>query len=296
MRRRLSWTTKNKLMLQEIINICESLKQYLPLTLRQVYYQLVSKEIIENKVAQYQALSRLLKYARIDGLISWSLIEDRVRKFHDLTGWTSLKSYIDSYVYHIKNNYNLNLLQDQDVYLECWIEKDALSTLFTKATSKYCVPVVVCRGFASVSFLNEFKKRLEKNDDKTPIMLYFGDFDPSGMAMLESMKETLEEEMGVYGVEFERITLTEDDVDEYNLPHNPNACKKSDSRYEKHIEQYGELAVELDALPPDVLVKKIEESIACHIDFDKFEKRIKQEKKDQIRLDKWLEEVKSFKE
>lgn len=282
-------------MVDKIKKICLNLSQYLPLTLRQVYYQLVSQEIIENKVTQYQRLSKILKYARIEEKIPWDWIEDRVRKFHDLSGWTSLGSYVNSYLHHIENNFNLNLLQDQLVYLEVWIEKDALSTLFTKTTAKYCVPVTVCRGFASVSFLNDFKKRLEEHDDKIPMMLYFGDWDPSGEAMMKAMKETLEKEMGVYDVDFKRIALTPDDIDEYNLPHNPDACKESDPRYAEYVGKYGKVAVELDALSPDVLVKKIRTAIEDEIDLDKFEAMKEKLGEDNGKLQKWISKVK-FKE
>jgi len=119
----------------------------------------------------------------------------------------------------------------------------------------------VCRGFSSVSFLYDFKSRLIKRDDREPSMLYFGDFDPSGVEMLTAMKTTLREELGVNGIEFKRIALLEDDIFTYRLPHNPNALKKTDTRAKKHLEAYGEVAVELDALRPDILEQKVRDAI-----------------------------------
>ena len=96
-------------------------------------------------------------------------------------------------------------------------------------------------------------------------MLYFGDFDPSGVEMLDAMKTTLKRELGVSGIEFKRIALLKDDIFEYHLPHNPNALKKSDTRAKKHVDAYGELAVELDALRPDVLEQKIKDAVKAEI-------------------------------
>ena len=88
-------------------------------------------------------------------------------------------------------------------------------------------------------------------------MLYFGDFDPSGMEMFEAMKTTLKNELDVNGLEFKRVALLKDDISTYSLPHSPNALKKTDTRAKKHLKAYGELTVELDALRPDIMEQKI---------------------------------------
>ena len=220
-------------------------------------------------------LSNLLKWARIDGRIPWDDIEDRVRVFHNSEGWQNKKHFLDWLMDSYLNIYRRDFWQDQERYVEAWIEKDALSAIFTRVCSKYGVSVVVCRGFASVTFLHDFKNRLVKHSGRDPVMLYFGDFDPSGMEMLRAMRATLRHEMGVDGLAFKRIALLRDDIFEYRLPHNPNALKRSDTRAKKHLEAYGELAVELDALRPDVLEQKIETAIQAEVtDVDAFNAQV----------------------
>lgn len=265
MRRKFIWTALQTDRLNKVLDVLNELKGYKPLTLRQIYYQLVSKEYIENTVSQYNMLSKLLKWARIDGCISWDDIEDRVRTFYNLGGWKSEQSFINSQLKSFLNRYKRDLWQDQYSYVEVWIEKDALSSIFVRSCLRSGVSVVVCRGFTSISFLNDFKIRLDRQQGKQAVMLYFGDFDPSGMEMLNSMKITLREEMGIDNIEFRRIALLKDDIFEYKLPHNPNALKKSDTRASKHLELYGELAVELDSLRPDVLEEKIGLAIMAEI-------------------------------
>ena len=279
MRRVFSWTNKQIDKLNKVKKILEELEEFKPLTLRQIYYQLVGKGFIENNVSQYTMLSGLLKKARIDGHISWDDVEDRVRAYHDLTGWQNNKVFLNASTQHFLTNYKRDLLQSQNVYLEIWIEKDALSSIFTRTASPYTVPVVVCRGFSSVSFLNEYKTRLQYHKDKNPVMLYFGDFDPSGVEMLTAMKTTLSDELNVTGIVFKRVGLLKEDVYNYSLPHSPDALKKTDTRAKKHIEEFGEIAVEIDALPPQVLQQKIIEGIENVIDLELF--RQEQEKQEQ---------------
>jgi len=269
-RRTFTWTQAQLTKLSRVIDTLQELEDYKPLTLRQIYYQLVGKGYIENNVSQYGMLSKLLKHARIDGFISWEDVEDRVRAYHDLTGWRSSTTFIERSVEGFLQGYQRDLIQSQDKYLEIWIEKDALSSLFTRVAQAYTVPVVVCRGFSSVSFLNEYRTRLRRNSNRQPVLLYFGDFDPSGVEMLTAMETTLKDELGVANVVFKRIGLLREDIYTYRLPHSPDALKKSDTRAKKHIAEYGEIAVELDALPPNILLDKVKQAIEAELFLDAF--------------------------
>jgi hypothetical protein len=284
MRRRFSWTPFQVDKLNKVIEILEEHIEFLPLTLRQIYYQMVGNEYIENTRSQYISLSKLIKWARIDGHIPWDHIEDRVRAVHDLSGFNNSKDFINQEVRYFLEGYRRNRMQAQDRYIEIWIEKDALSSIFQKIARPYSISVIVCRGFASVSFLYGFKQRLEYWSDKDPLMLYFGDFDPSGKEMLPAMETTLIDEMDAPRIEFKRIALTPEQIEEYQLPHNPSALKRSDTRAQKHIEEYGYLAVELDALRPDTLTKIATEAIENEIDTVTYQDEIDIEKIERTQL------------
>lgn len=282
-RREFTFTSLQMDKLNKVIQVLKELDEYKPLTLRQVYYQLVGNGSISNNKSQYGMLSNLLKWARIKGFVNWSDIEDRVRVFDDLTGWNCKETYIQAATKYYLTSYKRNLLNNQNVYLECWIEKDALRSIFTKVAQQYSVPVVVCRGFSSASFLNDFKERII-DDERKVVMLYFGDFDPSGMEMLNAMETTLKNEMGVDKVNFKRVALLENDIFKYKLPHNPDAIKKTDTRTEKHIHAYGRTVAELDALPPAILEEKIRTAIEAEIDLSKYSKEIAVQNSDLIEI------------
>jgi len=295
-KRRWSWTNKQQARLQKVKSILDNLRNYWPVTLRQLYYQLVSKNIIENKRSAYNSLSKLVKYARLDDYIPWEAIEDRLRQANLNSGWSDKEEFLRGEVDNFLNGYRRHLQQGQKNYIEIWIEKDALASIFQRVADPFCIPVCICRGFSSVSFLNDLRDRLMRRLQKKqrPILLYFGDLDPSGEEMLPSMKLTLEAEMGVLGVTYKKIALTKDDVKRYDLPHNPNAVKKTDSRYRKFVKKYGLYAVELDALPPDILQKRIKEAITENIDLSQFNQETEKAKKEELILVGFKEKMKDW--
>ena len=295
-RRKFSWTPGNLEKLRQVQIILEQLHQYKPLTLRQVFYQLVGKGIIPNTVSQYTMLSGLLKHARLTGRIHWDDIEDRVRTFHNLTGYDDQSSFLDTELDNFLEGYRLDLMQDQDIYLEIWIEKDALSSIFTREAIKYSIPVVVCRGFSSVSFLNDYatRARYYSGLNRTPVISYWGDFDPSGIEMFNAMQTTLKDEFNISNIRYIRSGLLLDDIKKYNLPADPDALKLSDTRAKAHLEKYGSLAVELDALSPPDLVNKINNEINKLIDRDRYNLKLMSEREHIKQLTQIKEKVQDY--
>lgn len=287
MRNRGTWTDVKNEYLEQVIQVLDSLKRYWPLTLRQVYYQLVAALVIENNRGQYQKLSRVLSQARIDGIVPWSAIEDRARSTLFSAGWWDAASFVEREKENFLNGYRRHLTQDQECALELWVEKDALSRVCHDVAFGYCVPVVVAKGFSSVSYVNEAANRIRENRKagRTTKILYLGDLDPSGWEMLPSMMITLEDEMGLEGdVEGIRCALTPQQVKAYSLPRSPDAIKETDSRAKKYLARFGPIAVELDALKPQLLQQIIRQSIEDNLDMDLFreQKRIEADESEKL--------------
>lgn len=283
-RRKFTWTNLQLEKLKTVREVLNDMQDFKPLTVRQVFYQLLMKGHLENHLSSYGMLSKLIKHGRVDGFIGWEEIEDRGRTFHDLTGWRDAQEYLNNSLSEFLKTYRRNLLQNQDVYLEVWVEKDSLSEIFHRIAADYSVPVVVSGGFTSVSMLNEYKKRIEKYPDKKPIMLYFGSFDPSGVEMLTAMEITLRDELGVKNIQYKRAALNAEQISYYQLPHVPRQLKLTDRRAKKHIAKFGELAVELDALNPVTLRKIIISAIENEIDKDLYLRERERCKEEQEKL------------
>lgn len=236
------------------------LAQYHPMTLRQVYYQLVSAQIIENKRSEYQKLSIALVKARKELLIDWEWIEDRVRKPHIVSMWNNLSDFIET----VKRAYRRDVWNTQEIYLEVWLEKDALSGIFEDITREYGVTLVVGRGYNSWSAYKDAYYRFSQFEDREKIILYFGDFDPSGEDIVRAIGDSYIHFTNDVP-EVIKVALTEEDIQKYNLP--PDFTKSTDSRSAKFVEKYGDIAVELDALPLPILQRKIRESIKSYMDY-----------------------------
>jgi hypothetical protein len=285
-RRKWSWTSLQEDRAAKVLEVVNDLEDYWPLTLRQIYYRLVAAGHIENTKSQYNLLSKLIKWMRIDDRLPWAVLEDRTRKVTNKRGVESLEEYIEEEIGYILNGYERCLVQGQDKYVEVWTEKDALASIFENTVYPYCIRAVVCRGYKSVTFISDFFNRAGEalNKGQTPTVLYFGDLDPSGMQMFEATIQTLEDEMGLTGVEYKRVALNLGQVAEFNLPHKPDAAKKTDTRYKRYVKQYGRIAVELDALHPAQLKDLIEDAIQSEIDLNDFADEQRREVIDRARL------------
>ena len=253
---------------QEIVR---EYKEYIPLTVRQIYYQLVGRDLIENNINSYKRICELLSNARLEGLLNWNVIEDRTREFYNNSGFDNSKQFINQESRMFLNGYQRNLMQSQPDYYEIWIEKDALSSIFKKTADIYTIPVTVCKGYVSTTFINDYYNRAIESG-KNPVILYFGDFDPSGCNMPISIQNRLFD-MGL-DVSVQRVALQHSDIFDYSLPNNPDALKLSDPRAEKFIEQYGYISAELDALKPYVLESKIESAIDRRIDLSAYQNEL----------------------
>ena len=269
--RTINFQKKNLFLLEKIGEILEEYSMKgIKVTLRQLYYQLVARDIIPNKVSEYRKLSTLLTDARYNGKIDWDAIEDRTRIPKIPNTFIDIQDLLRT----ASRSYQLDRWEEQNYYVELWTEKDAISSVISPITTKYQVPVVVCRGYASASAMYESAQRFDS--EKTKIILYLGDHDPSGLDMDRDIQERLNE----FGADVKviRIGLTQEQIKKYNPPTNP--AKITDPRAREYIFNYGNTSWEVDALRPEVLQKLIEESILKYLDLKKYEQVQQKERED----------------
>ena len=265
--------SNNTLSLQDkVISVTEALSPYWPLTLRQIYYQLVAAGHLENHKNRYKALSGICSDMRKDGLLSWAVMEDRTRRLSGKRGWTDVAEFIAYDLSRMFQGYDRCLVQQQTNYVELWVEKDALSRIFEDAAWPYCVNVVTCKGQVSTTFLKSYADRAASalKRGQHSVVCYGGDLDPSGWKIPLAAQATLKNDFGIE-VEFDRFVLNLEQVEQYKLPRDPDALKWSDGNARKFVDIYGEIAVELDALAPAILEAKIVQALERHLDTDSME-------------------------
>lgn len=242
---------------QRLLNKCiEILSMVSPQTVRQVYYQLVSRQDIKNSRSGYQAVSNLLVDARREGVVPWEWIEDRLRRPRYVSMWSGLPDFSET----AAAAYRRDVWQTQPSYVEVWLEKDALSGIFEDLLNPYGVTLNVGRGYDGWSSIKNAADRYQGWGMIT--VLYFGDLDPSGEDMVRSLRDRLRE-LGATP-EIIKCALVRDDVDRYQLP--PDFTKATDTRRAKFVAQHGDIAVELDALPSQVLRTRLEAEVRSRMD------------------------------
>lgn len=283
----------NRERLDVINNIIEEYQnQGYILTLRQLYYQLVSRDVIPNKVAEYAKLWKLLKEWRMSGIVDWGAIEDRLR--HPSLPY-SVEGIQDAMNDTI-DQYRLNRMSGQDVYIEVWVEKDALSWVLKRVTEKYHIPIVVNRWYSSVSAMFDAYMRFlsaHRNRDQKVRIIYLWDYDPSGIDMIRDIRDrTLEFERDG-GMDFEiiPIALTRKQIDTYDPP--PNPAKMSDPRAKWFVFENWATSWEVDALKPEILNQILTDNIKALIDEETYEDTLLSERNDKKKLREMLDSFNS---
>jgi hypothetical protein len=268
---------------EEICN--DYARQGLDLTIRQLYYQFVARDLIRNNLNEYKRIVQIMNDARMAGLIDWSHIVDRTRFLRGNGHWDNPADVLKSAAYgFMRDRWAL-----QPERVEVWIEKDALVGVIQNPCSTWDVPYFACRGYSSVSELRRAGQRLARYErqGKHTTVIHLGDHDPSGI----DMTRDIEDRLRVFGssVDIHRLALNMNQVEQYEPP--PNPTKMTDSRSNGYVDLHGYQCWELDALDPTTIQTMVETEILTHLDRDQWDRDVSDDEADRDRLhqiaDRW---------
>jgi len=278
------WTVGNRGLLTDVTGIVDHfLQQGIKLTNRQLFYQLVARDLIPNAEAVYKRICKFLTDLRYAGLIDWDAIEDRGRVPSMPSEWDNIRELVESAVH----SYRLPRWADQEYYVELFCEKQALESVFKPIADKYHIYFGYNKGYSSAVTVYDLAKRIigKIQDGKRVIVFYFGDHDASGLDMVRDVRERIDEFLTKGNdsypsdaVEIVHVGLTMEQVKKYSPP--PNPAKKSDPRSRKYMQRFGGNSWELDSLPPNVLIGLAENAIRAHLDMVKYNAVIAREKRE----------------
>jgi len=230
------------------------------LSLRQLYYQLVTKNVIPNSTYAYERLGKLVTEARMAGLIDWAMIVDRGRQTVGFKKYASPGKAVKQLV----KTFRLNRWTRQPFYIEVMVEKQALEGVLSPICGHWGINYTANKGYSSASAIYSTAKRLAKKaESKNVVVLYLGDHDPSGVDMTRDLRDRL----GLFArrtIDVKRLALNMSQVERMKLP--PNPAKMSDSRAKDYVEKYGTSSWELDAIPPRVMSGIISAAVERRLD------------------------------
>jgi hypothetical protein len=192
--------------------------------------------------------------------ISFNWIADNTRWMRKPTTFSSLEAAI----LETANFYRRDVWHDADVYVEIWCEKDALAGVILEETDPYDVPLMVARGFSSLTYLYDAARTITERG-KPAFIYHFGDHDPSGRWAARKIEEKLREFAPEAEIHFECAAVTPEQIREWGLPTRPT---KRDGN--THAKSFAGDSVELDAIPAPLLRQLVRRCIERHIDRDRF--------------------------
>jgi len=229
------------------------------MTVRQVFYQASVRGIVDKSEAGYNKVQNDLVEMRRAGVLPYDWLTDNTRWQRKPRTFRSVEQALND----TASFYRKALWTNADAYVEIWLEKDALSGVVYPVTSMFDVPLMVARGYASLSFLHSAAEYIGELD--VPVFIHhFGDFDPSGVNAGEKIEQTLKDMAPDAEIHFERVAVTTEQIADWNLPTRPT--KTSDSR----SKNFGDISVELDAIDPSRLRSLVTEVIERHLPPEQF--------------------------
>ena len=248
-----------ELLSKQLVQIVEGNK---PVTCRQVYYLAVSAGLIPKTEGAYKGLIlRLLGQLRLSKKISFDAIADHTRWTYKPDSFEGLANKLEQDI----RDYKRDVWAEQDEYIELWSEKDALAGVLSEVTYEWDVPLMVTRGYPSLSYLYSAARQIARQR-KPAFIYYFGDHDPSGVDISRNVERRLREFAPEAEIHFERVAVNPNQIKLYKLQTRPT--KKSDTR----SKNFSGESVEVDAIPPKQLRAIAEGLIKQHLDAWQYQK------------------------
>jgi len=240
---------------EAIITACSTER---PVTLRGVFYRVVSAGAVDKSEAGYQAVGRRLLALRRDGRVPYSWITDGSRLIYKPESW----GHLDQMLEDAASSYRRALWHDQAFEVIVISEKDAISGVISPITYQWDVELAITRGYSSETFTHSIAQTIIDNTAyrKTTFVYQLGDHDPSGVDAWRDFQAKVRTFAPDADVEFERLAVTPEQIEQYQLPTRPT--KGTDTRSAGFE---GE-SVEVDALPASVLREIVGDAIEQHID------------------------------
>jgi hypothetical protein len=232
-----------------------------PQTLRGLFYRLVSAGHVDKTEAAYKTLvGRLCVEMRRAGTLPYDWLSDNTRWMRKPASYNSLSQAVRL----TAETYRRSLWATADAYVEVWLEKDALAGVLYDVTATWDVPLMVTRGYPSLTFLYSAAEAIAAQGKPT-WLYYLGDFDPSGVDISRKIESELRRLAPDAELYFKRLAVNENQIREWQLPTRPT--KKTDSR----AHAFGAESVEVDAIPARQLRALVEQAIYCHVDDEQLE-------------------------
>jgi hypothetical protein len=282
--RRSDISAEKQAMLGTIVDVIYQYEDFWPLTVRQIHYRLLTRNVFRNTKTglrytntqqSYKDLSDLLTRARHGGRVPWESIHDPTRPRCDWRQWDNVAPYMREQLDSFLGDYRRNLIQSQPAHIELMVEKITVQDIAERAAGPFQIPVGVGRGYTSVTSLWETGERFHDSGKDHFILLIAGDLDPEGENICQTWDAQLRDEHRIESLEVVKVGVNPDQIATYSL--SPLPIKEKSSRAAGFKATHGSNVYELEAFEPVQLQRIIRDAILSVLDMGKFEEERKRQ-------------------
>jgi hypothetical protein len=281
-----------------------------PCNVRALAYQLFNRRLIRSMSSkEVKKVSRACVIAREEGTMPWSWIVDETRREETVPTWKDPRAYARA----VQDSYRRNKWEGQPTRVFVWSEKSTVAGTIRPVLEEYEVPFQVLHGWSGATPVWDAAAANLRRSQRT-LILYVGDYDPSGMGMSErdlpqrlarySTNDPSDKDLPERDVrrilkdvrlEIRRIALTKADTKALGAATRfPASDKKADSRYPRFVANHGDWCWELDALSPPVLRDRVERAIVAELDLPAWDRYVHAEELERDNIVETLENWTSF--
>ena len=281
-------------MLTAVLSVINALRDFWPLSDRQVHYQLLNTPPLihaskpdstyTNTLRSYKALCDLLTRARLAGRIPWAAIDDATRPVSIWDVFRDPQPFMRREIDGFLKGYYRDLMQSQPNHIEIVGEKLTVQSILRPVAFEYTIPLTIGRGYASLAPRYKMAQRFQRSGKEKLILLIVSDFDPDGEEIAHSFAQSMRDDFGIRQVEPIKVALTAEQVDRFNLPPMMQA-KTTSTNYTRFTSKHGNNVFELEAMQPEALQEVLREAITSVLDLDALNEEIEAEKADATYLE-----------
>jgi hypothetical protein len=251
-----------------------------PWTIRGIYYQLVWRKLVAKTENAYNntVVVQAVKM-RLGGALPWEAIADHGREVDWNRHYANAKERITGWLNSAPNpeTFERDMWANQACMVMVFLEKDALAGILGPVCEELHVPLVVTRGYPSITLLHDVAEAIA--DDGRPHFIYqIGDHDPAGTDIPRNIEARLREFAPEIDLTFQRLAVTPEQIVELELPTRPT--KRNDQRGKSFKGD----SVEVDAIPPGALRELLRVAILRHREQDLYEKHSRAQNRDRRQL------------
>ncbi len=252
--------TRSRRSKAEIQAICDAIYEVLksdnPQSVRHVFYRLCSPpyDLVPKDEAGYNTIKRKLLDLRQSGDVPWGWVSDGTRWRHQQDSYDSPAEALRA----TAEFYRRDLWRRTPVYVEVWCESDSIAGVLREETDRYNVPLMISRGFSSVTYLHHAAEEIARQG-RPAYLYYVGDWDPSGKLIPEHIEATIKEFAPAADINFHRLLVTPQQIQAWGLPTKPP--KKT-----THSRGFKGGTVEAEAIPASKARQLLRDAIEQHLD------------------------------